>query len=72
MGLTLLRGSGLDLASYTNVDYAGKPNERLSASGTVINPGGAATSCVRDRQRCATLSTAEAKYVALGEGAEEA
>ena len=39
-----------------------------SVSGTVVALGGAAVSRARNTQRCVTLSTAEAEYVALGEG----
>ena len=41
-------------------------------SGTVITLGGAAVSWASSTQRCVTLSTAEAEYVALGEVVKEA
>ena len=41
-------------------------------SGTVINLGGAAVSWASSTHRCDALSTAEAEYVALGEGVKEA
>ena len=41
-------------------------------SGTVITLGDAAVSWASSTQRRVTLSTAEAEYVALGEGVEEA
>ena len=47
-------------------------NDRRSVSGTVITLGGAAVSWASSTQRCVTLSTAEAEYVALGEGVKEA
>ena len=41
-------------------------------SGTVFTLGGAAVGWASSTQRCVTLSTAEAEYVALGEGVKEA
>ena len=72
MCLPFVRGSGLDLTAYSDADYADKPNDRRSVSGTVITLGVAAVSWVSSTQRCVTLSTAEAGYVALGEGVNEA
>ena len=60
LGLTFLRGSGLDLNAYSDADYADKANDRRSVSGTVITLGGAAVSWASSTQRCVTLSTAEA------------
>ena len=72
LGLTFVRGSGLGLDAYSDADYADKANDRRSVSGTVITLGGAAVSWASSTQRCVTLSTAEAEYVALGEGVKEA
>ena len=44
MGLTFVRGSGLDLKAYSAAVYADKSNDRRSVSGTVISLGGAAVS----------------------------
>ena len=71
MSLTLVRGSGLDLTAYSDADYADKSNDRGSVSGTVITLGGAEVSRASSTQRCVTLS-AEAEYVALGKGVQEA
>ena len=68
LGLTFVRGSGLDLNAHSDADYADKANDRRSVSGTVITLGGAAVSWASSTQSCVTLSTAEAEYVALGEG----
>ena len=67
-----MRGSGLDLTAYSDADYAGMSNDRRSVSGTIITLAGAAVSWASSTQRCVTLSTAEAAYVALGEGVNEA
>ena len=72
MGLAFLGGSGLDLTAYSDADYADKFNDRRLVSGTVITLGGAAVSWTSSTLRCVTLSTAEAEYVALGEGVKEA
>ena len=72
MGLTSVRRSGLDLTAYSDADYADVSNDRRSVSGTVVTLGGAAVSWVSSTQKCVTLSTTEAEYVALGEGVEEA
>ena len=72
MGLTFVRGSGLDLTASSDADYADKSNDRRSVSGTVITLGGAAFSLASSSQKCVLLSTAEAEYVALGEGVKEA
>ena len=72
MGLAFLRGSGLDLTAYSDADHADKSNDKRSVSGTVITLGGAAVSWASSTQRCVTSSTAEADYVALGEGVKEA
>ena len=59
MGLTLVRGSGLDLTAYSDANCADKSNGRRPVSGTVITLGGAAVSSASSAQRCVTLSTAE-------------
>ena len=72
MGLTFVRGSGLDLTAYSDADYADKLNDRRTVSGTVITLGSAAVSWASSTKRCVTLSTAKAEYVALGEGVKAA
>ena len=72
MGLTFVRGPGLDLAAYSDADYDDKSNYMRSVSGTVITLGGAAVSWASRMQRCVTLSTAESEHVALGEEVREA
>ena len=42
MGLTFVRGSGLDLTAYSDPDYVCKSNDRHSVSGTVDTLGDAA------------------------------
>ena len=71
-GLTFGRGLELDLTSYSGGDYADKSNDSRSVSGTVITLRGAFVSWARSTQKCVPSSTAEAEYVALGEGVKEA
>lgn len=40
LGLTLVRGSGLDLTAYSDQDYADESNDRSSVLGTVVTLGG--------------------------------
>ena len=58
MGLTFVRGSGLDLTAYSDTDYADKSNGRRSVSGTAVTLGDAAVSWASSTQRCVTLFTA--------------
>ena len=62
----------MDLTAYSDAGYAGKSNDRRSVSWTVITLESAAVSWANSSQRCVTLSTAEAEYVALGKGVKEA
>ena len=67
-----MRDSGLDSTAYSDADYADDANDGRSVSGALLTLRGAAISWVSSTQRCATLSTAEAGYVALDEGVKEA
>ena len=60
------------MTAYGDADYVDKSKGRRSVSGTVINLGGAAVSWAISTQRCVTLSTAEAEYVALCKWVKEA
>ena len=66
MGLTFVRGSGLDMNAYSDADYANKSNDRRSVSGAVITLGGAAVSWASSAQRCVTLSTAKSRACSPG------
>ena len=72
IGLSFVRGSGLDLTAYSDTDLADKCNDRRSVSGAVITSGCAAVSWASSTQRCVTLSTAQTECVVLGEGVKEA
>ena len=64
-----MRGSGLDLTAYGDTDYADKPNDRRSVSGTVM-PWGVRPS-VGQVARRGVLHRAEAEYVTYCGGVKE-
>ena len=71
-GITFQRGSGVDLVVFADANYAEKATDRRSVSGGVVLCGGAAVSWFSRTQKCVTLSTSEAEYVALGDAVKEA
>ena len=54
-----------------DANYAKKETDRRSISSVAILLGGAAVSASSRTQHCVTLSTTEAEYVAMAEGAKE-
>ena len=80
LGLTYRRGDGLDVGVgydlgvevYVDADYASKATYRRSVSGAVVTCGGAPVAWLSRTQKCVTLSTTEAEYVAMGDGVKEA
>ena len=72
LGITYIRGSGLELAVYADADYAEKENDRRSVSGIAVTLGGTAVSHASKTQRVVSLSTSEAEYIAAGDGVKEA
>ena len=67
-GITFQRGtlSGISLKVFADADYASKATDRRSVSGGLIMCGGANVCWFTRTQKCVTLSTSEAEYVALG------
>ena len=67
LGITFYRGSvaGLSLQVFSDADYASKATDRRSVSGGLIMCGGGCVSWFSRTQKCVTLSTAEAEYVAI-------
>ena len=57
LGLTFVRGSGLDSTAYSDACYADKSNDKRSVSRTVIILGGAIVSRASSTRRCGTFST---------------
>ena len=72
LGLTFEKGRGLDPVVYSDSNYARDENDRRSVSGGAILCGGATVSWFSRTQRCVTLSSTEAEYVAMGEVVKEA
>ena len=79
LGLTFRRDSDLesvqmefDLETYVDADYAHKAEDRRSVSGVAVCCGGTLVSWFSRTQKCVTLSTTEAEYVAMADGVKEA
>ena len=72
-GITFQRGtlSGISLEVFADADYASKATDRWSVSGGLIMCGGASVCWFSRTQKCVTLSTSEAEYVALGDTVKE-
>ena len=73
LGITYKKGEELSLLIYTDADYAwpSKETDRRSIEGVAVMLGNAAVYATSRTQHCVTLSTTEAEYVALAEGAKE-
>jgi hypothetical protein len=72
VGLTYRRtGADLQLVGFADASYASDASTRRSHTGFVFMLGGAAVAWCSKRQRCVTLSTTEAEYVALCEASKE-
>ena len=73
VGLTYQRGTkaGCSLEVFADADYASKVTDRRSVSGGAIMCGGACVCWFSRTQKCVTLSTSEAEYVALGDAVKE-
>ena len=71
-GVTFQRGSGLDLVVYADAAYVPKETKMKSVSGGAVMCGGAAIQWICRTQKCTTLSSSEAEYVATAEGFKKA
>ncbi|CAM9528299.1 unnamed protein product, partial [Sphacelaria rigidula] len=69
--LAYLNTTRTTLTVYCDADYAKKDTDRRSVSGVAVMYGGIAVSSTSRTQHCVTLSTTEAEYVAMAEGAKE-
>ena len=69
-GITFTRDAGLDLEIFVDSDYT-NTMDALSINGYVAILGGGAIAWSSKKQRMIALSTTEAKYMALNEGADE-
>ena len=72
-GITFQRGtlSSISLEVFADADYASKVTDRRSVSGGAIMCGGASVCWFSRTQKCVTLSTLKAEYVALGDAVNE-
>ena len=71
-GITFERGGGLELVAFADANYASKATDRRSVSGGAVMCAGASVSWFSRTQKCVTLSTTEAEYVALADTIKEA
>ena len=69
LGLLFVGGGDFVLSVYVDADYASQSNWRRSVSGVAVMLGGAIISATSTTQHCVTLSTSEAEYVAITQGA---
>jgi len=72
-GITFQRGTveGFHLVSFADADYASKATDRRSVSGGVVMCAGGGVSWYSKTQKCVTLSTTQAEYVAMSDVAKE-
>ena len=63
--------SGISLEGFADADYAFKATDRRSVSGGLVMCGGASVCWFARTQKCVTLSSSEAEYVALGDAVKE-
>jgi hypothetical protein len=66
LGLWYPKGSSLDLAGFSDSDYAGDRVDRKSTSSTCHFLGRSLVCWSSKKQNCVSLSTAEAEYIAAG------
>ena len=70
-GLSSQRGNELDRVAYADADYASKATDRRSVSGRSVMCAGPCVCWFSRTQKCVTLSTTEAEYVALADTMKE-
>ena len=71
--ITYQRGTtvSISLEDFADADYASRGTDRRSVSGGAIMCAGACVCWFSRTQKCVTLSTSEAEYVALGDAVKE-
>ena len=72
-GITYQRGilASISLEIFADADCASKATDRRSVSGGTIMCGGACVCWFSRTEKCVTLSTSEAEYIALGDAVKE-
>ena len=71
MGLRFVPGSGVRLSVYADADYAVASKDRRSVSGVAVMLGDTAIGWKSSTQKCVTMATCEAEYVALCDASKE-
>ncbi|CAB1097046.1 unnamed protein product [Ectocarpus sp. CCAP 1310/34] len=73
MGITFERGvvTGMSMQVFVDADYASKAADRRSVSGGLVMCGGGCVTWFSRTQKCVTLSTTEAEYVAIADVLKE-
>lgn len=73
LGISFQRGTkeGISLLAFADADFASRSTDRRSISGGVIMCGGGPVQWLSKTQKCTTLSTTEAEYVAMADTAKE-
>ena len=74
LSLKFSREVGVDVRTevYVDADYASKETDRRYISGALVLVGGSPVAWFSRTQKCVTLSTTEAEYVAMGDGVKKA
>ncbi|XP_040375507.1 secreted RxLR effector protein 161-like [Rosa chinensis] len=65
-GVVYIFDSNVEIAGYTDSDWAGNVDDRRSTSGGCFFVGNNLVSWHSKKQNCVSLSTAEAEYIAAG------
>ena len=72
LGLAYIRNREERFVGYSDADWAGDLDDRISTSGYIFQLSGAPISWRSKKQTCVALSTAEAEYMALASAVQEA
>ena len=67
-GIKYTFDTNVEIAGYTDSDWAGDANDRKSTSGGAFFVGNNLVSWHSKKQNCVALSTAQAEYIAAGSG----
>ena len=68
VGVLFQRGTNLEVEAYTDVDWAGNPNDRKSTAGYFALVGGNLVTWKSKKQKVVTLSSAEAEFRGIVRG----
>ncbi|KAF7134605.1 hypothetical protein RHSIM_Rhsim08G0179800 [Rhododendron simsii] len=66
LGLWYPKGTNVDLAAFSDADWAGSADDRKSTSGGCFYLGNCLVAWHSKKQNCISLSTAEVEYIATG------